>query len=190
MKKIAISLIVLFIISFTFSEVNSQNIKKFGNRDVWEIGGSIGFSSSTPVFDGVTGNTTWTLDINPYCGYFVTPGLELGVMPSISYVKYGKSTELWDYTLYFAPAYNFMTKSIVHPFVMGLIGYDAQKSGSYSANGLAWGGEGGLKINAYGNSLLLFALQYEQRTLTPKDYNGDRIGENNFKIKIGYNIFF
>ena len=193
-QKILIFLFLIFCFAFSASNAqnltNTPNIKKFAMKKVWEVGGSIGFIATTPVANGSSGDMTWNISFSPFGGFFVAKGLELGVMPSVSYTKHKNFFDFVDYTLYFAPAVNFLTKSKVFPYIMGLIGYCAQNGGGFTASGLAWGGEGGIKINAYGNSLLKLGLQYEQKTLNPQNNTGGRNGQNNIKFEAGYNVFF
>jgi len=189
-KLIAILIVIFCVSSFT---LNAQTIKKFALKNVWEAGGSLGFTSTTPVIDGNTGSATTMINFQPYGGYFIAKGLELGIMPSVNYTKPpSPESDYIDYTLYFAPAYNFIIqKSIVYPYIMGLIGYTVYNGGGTTLSGIAFGGEGGVKINAYGNSLIKFGIQYEQKTLNPSDNpDGNRNGLNNIKIEAGFSLFF
>lgn len=165
-------------------------ISKYAKKSQWDVGGSIGFVSSTAVNNGETAdNSSTTFSFQPYGAYFVIDGLELGIMPSIEYYK-DDTYNYTDYTLYFAPAYNFDTKSQFYPYIMGLIGYDGYNSGNKHEKGLAWGGEVGVKANFLGNSLLKLGIQYEQKTYNPSEWDGDRNGMNNIKINLGFNVFF
>jgi hypothetical protein len=188
-------LIALFIVIFCASSftLNAQTIKKFALQKVWEVGGSVGFISTTRVDDGNTGSATTAINFQPFGGYFITKSLELGIMPSVTYEKPpSPGSDNIDYTLYFAPAYNFIIqKSVVYPYIMGLIGYTVYNGGGITRSGIAFGGEGGVKINAYGNSLIKLGIQYEQRTLNPSDNpDGNRNGLNNIKFEAGFSVFF
>lgn len=183
-------LLLGLILCIGITSANAQMISKYAKKSQWDVGGSIGFVSSTAVNNGETAdNSSTTFSFQPYGAYFVIDGLELGIMPSIEYYKYD-TYNYTDYTLYFAPAYNFDTKSQFYPYIMGLIGYDGYNSGNMHAKGLAWGGEVGVKANFLGNSLLKLGIQYEQKTYNPSEWDGDRNGMNNIKINLGFNVFF
>jgi len=73
MKNLFYSVIIL--IFFGSVSISAQG---FANRGVWELGGMIGFSSTTEVYDGETGDDALTLfTFEPYVGYFVINCVEL-----------------------------------------------------------------------------------------------------------------
>jgi len=189
--KSKIFLLLALILCIGLTSADAQNISKYAKKSQWEVGGSIGFMSTKIVANGETLDDSWTtVTFQPYGGYFVINGLELGIMPSVNYTKYGDYNST-DYTLYFAPSYNFDTKSQFYPYIMGLIGYTGNNSGDVNLKGIAWGGEVGVKANFFGNSLLKLGVQYEQLTLNPDPNPGDeRNGYNNIKVNLGFNVFF
>ncbi len=188
--KAKLFLLLGLILCIGITSADAQMISKYAKKSQWDVGGSIGFTSQTAVVDGTTADNSTTLfSFQPYGAYFVIDGLELGIMPSIEYQKYDGSNST-DYTIYFAPSYNFDTKSQYYPYIMGLIGYDGYNSGDYHAKGLAWGFEGGVKANLLGNSIIKLGIQYEQKTYNPADWSGNRNGMNNVKVNLGFNVFF
>lgn len=189
--KSKIFLLLALILCIGLTSANAQTISKFAKKSQWEVGGSISFTSSTAVNNGETAdNSTATLSFQPYGGYFVINGLELGVMPSVDYTKFGDYNST-SYVLYFAPSYNFDTKSQFYPYITGLIGYNAINSGNDNRKGIAWGGEAGVKMNLLGNSLLKLGIQYIQQTLNPDpNITDERNGYNTFRVNLGFNVFF
>jgi hypothetical protein len=189
MKSTLITLIVL-LLSFS---LNAQN---FAKKGVIELGGSAGFSSITSVFNGESAeNSTSVFMIEPYVGYFIMNGLELGLIPSFSTYSHGDASQT-DFGIYFAPAYNFDLKSSLYPFIEGRIGYNTSsyddgnsETEDASSGGLAWGLRGGVKVQLGNSALLNFALAYNQITMNPENWDGDRNGYNSFDVMAGFTVF-
>jgi hypothetical protein len=161
----------------------------FAQKGEIELGGSLGYMSSTPVYGGQTGTATSTIQLSPYFGYFISDGFELGVDPfSIVSISSGGSS-MTQILFLIAPSYNFTTSGNIYPFVEGLIGYSSISGGGTTGSGLCWGLKGGIKINITGNGLLNFGLQYAQYTYTPSG-SSDRVGSNNISLIGGFTIFF
>lgn len=191
----------MLLICAGFTSADAQSISKFAKEKQIELGGSIGISSQTYVSNGEYDNeSTTNISFSPYAGYFVTDGFEIGIMPTVSYTKYGGSGHLTDYTIYLAPAYNFDTKSNLYPYVMGFIGYNGvDYSYGSGVTGIAWGGEAGLKIHAFGSGLIKIGLSYELKTLgrgstTAYEFGsyGNSSGRNGYdllKLNVGFNVF-
>lgn len=183
-------LIVLIFTSLSYSQ-------HFASRGIIEIGGNVGFSSTTSVSNGNTANNSTTrFSLEPYVGYFLMPGLELGLIPSFSLSGYGNSSTT-SFGFYFAPAWNFDLKSNFYPFVESRIGYNysSQSDGNPSTEdpsygGLAWGFRGGVKLKIGSNALLNLAISYEQMTMNRKGWTGERNGENIFAVETGFTVFF
>ncbi len=192
MKKIS-ALLVLFLIVSVCSSTQAQKLKSFGLKGVWELGGSIFYTNSTPVSDGVTGNSISTFQIQPVAGYFIHKSIEIGIQPNIT-TSSSNGSSFTTMGLYLAPAYNFILKGKVYPAIVALVGYTStsfSSSGgtSTSASGFSWGGEAGVKINLLGNSLLFVGLQYLQVTNNPSGA-ASRNGQNVFTLGAGWNVFF
>lgn len=189
MKSTLITLIVL-LLSFS---LNAQN---FAKKGVIEMGGSAGFSSITSVFNGESAeNSTSVFMIEPYVGYFIMNGLELGLIPSFSTYSHGDASQT-SFGVYFAPAYNFDLKSSLYPFIEGRIGYNTSSyddgnslTEDASSSGLAWGLRGGVKVQLGNSALLNFALAYNQITMNPENWDGDRNGQNSFDVMAGFTVF-
>ena len=97
MKKLFLTLLILFL----FASISfSQN---FASNSTVELGGSLGFSSTTYVFDGnSSGDAITTIMIQPYIGYFVVNNFELGIIPSLLSQSRGDQSQS-IFGIYFAP---------------------------------------------------------------------------------------
>jgi len=178
------------IISLFFIDAHSQIKNEFANEQTWELGGSVGVSSTTQVNYGHTSEAMTNIAFHPYAGYFFLDGFEVGLIPGIDYYKQGG----WDYStfvIYLSPAYNFKTNSIAYPYIQGGIGYNSVGGeGMKTRSGLAWDIEGGVKLNLFGNTLLKFSLDYNEKTQNSENHTGDRNGYNTFNLVVGFNVFF
>ena len=178
------------LISLFFINAHSQSKNKFAKEQIWELGGSVGFSSITEVDNGNSGTAMTNISFHPYAGYFFLDGFEVGLITGIDFIKQGG----WDnstFVIYLAPAYNFNTNSNAYPYIQGGIGYNQVSYSNYrSYSGLAWDLEAGVKLNLFGNSLLKFSFDYNQKTQNPENYDGKRNGINTFNFIVGFNIFF
>ena len=190
-KSIAISAIsAIMLLPLIVSDLSSQVKQNFAKRNTWETGGSISYSNLSPVFDGESHDGIGTFTFAPYGGYFITDGFEIGLIPSVEYITYNDD-DATTFSVYLAPAYNFYTKSIVYPYLQGAIGYNSVAgSGFETRSGVAWKLEGGVKINAFGNSLLKLGIDYGQQTLETSSSTGDRDGYNSVNVVLGFNVFF
>ena len=176
-------------LSFLSPPLHSHKNNKFAKNNQWELGGTISFTSTTPVMSGITGESYSIFKLAPSAGYFVADCIELGVMVDLTSYKYSGSTSYTDYTLYFTPSYNFRTNSIAYPYVQGQIGYTGLSvSSDANRSGLAWGIEGGVKINVVGNGLVKAGINYNQRTLTPSGATS-RYGYNTVSVVLGLGLF-
>lgn len=189
MKKLYSLLAVL--LAFT-SLSFSQN---FATKGTIEAGGSLGFSSTTNVSNGETAdNSSTTFRIEPYIGYFITNGLELGIVPSFSTSSFGDNSST-SFGGYFAPAWNFDLRSNLFPFIEGRIGYNSYDDGisitdDPSYGGIAQGVRGGVKVKLGNSGLFNVSLSYDQMTMNPEDWDGDRNGQNVLAANAGFTVFF
>ena len=181
----------MFLIFFGSVSIFAQG---FANKGVWELGGMIGFSSTTSVSNGESGDNALTqFTFEPYVGYFVINCFELGLIPSFSTASLGDaSTSIFN--IFFAPAYNFNLHSAAFPFVEGRIGYgsttyDPGEGDSNTSSGLSWAVRGGLKYQLGNSALVNVSLGYTQNTRNPKDWDGDRNGTNVFDVMAGFTVF-
>jgi len=190
MKKVLLLVLaVLFVTSASFAQLNG----KFAKKSQWELGGSISFTSVTPVFAGTTGDATSTFTLAPAAGYFITDGFELGAVVNFTSVTtpdlLGGSSSYSTYAFVLAPTYNFNLKSQFYPYILGAIGYNSYKPKSGDASsGLVWGFEGGLKANVAANALVKLGIGYTQQTLNLSGAS-DRSGANSLGVVIGVGIF-
>ncbi|MEJ2104236.1 MAG: outer membrane beta-barrel protein [Ignavibacteriaceae bacterium] len=190
MKKFFYSFLLLFVF-YNFSLYGQD----FAQKGVWEAGGMIGFSSTTAVSDGETGDEALTqFTFEPYIGYFVINGLELGLIPSFSSLSQGDAS-ISSFNIFFAPAWNFDLQSKAFPYLEGRIGYgtstyDSGEGDDQTLSGLSWGVRGGLKYQLGSSALVNASLGYTQITLNPKDWDGGRNGTNVFDVMVGFTVFF
>ncbi len=185
MKKELLAITVLFFLSVLTAY--SQPVDKFARKGQWEIGGTIGFTNTTSVSNGHTGESYSVFNFSPTVSYFVEDGFEIGGMFDVKYYDYGKE-HVTMYTLYAVPSYNFKTKSMFYPYVQGQIGFNGY-SNHISLSGIAWALEGGVKANFVTNGLLKFGINYNQVTLNESG-SSDRDGFNYISAVLGAGIFF
>ena len=100
---------------------------KFATKGITEIGGSVSFSSYTPVFNGESSEDGISiLTFAPQIGYFLGDGFELGfatgisLLPGISSISPDEGDGITLLQLFAAPSYNFTTGSeTTFPFIEG-----------------------------------------------------------------------
>lgn len=186
------SLFVIFLLGTSF--IYAQN---FPSKGTIELGGSVGFSSTTSVYNGESSDHSLTsFSLQPYFGYFIINNFELGIVPSFTSLSYNDQSQT-NFGIYVAPAWNFDLHSNIFPFVEARLGYNTSSyddgnslTDDPSSSGLAWGLRGGLKAQVGNSALVNVAVSYDQITLEPSGWSGDRIGENIFGINAGFTIFF
>ena len=191
MKKFTLILVTLMLLSSI--SVFGQN---FAKKGVWELGGMIGFSSTTIVFNGESGDDALTtFRFEPYVGYFVINCLELGLVPSYQTSSFGDLSES-TFGIYFAPAWNFDLQSQWFPFVEGRIGYASvsyddgdPNTDDLTNSGFAWGARGGAKYQIGNSAIASLSLGYTQNTLNQDGWEGDRNGTNVFDVMFGFTVF-
>lgn len=190
MKK---SILLFSAIIILLGNINaySQKKERFALQKTWEVSGSLSIKNIKYVDNGNESDGITYIDLMPYAGYFVADGLELGILPVISMQDYN-DYNMTDLTIYFAPSYNFTTKSEFYPYLQGAIGYTSVSGkGISTASGLAWQVETGLKCNLFNKSLLKFGLNYGQRTLDrSSNTSGKRNGINAINFTVGFGVFF
>ena len=162
----------------------------FAKKGTWELGGTIGFSSSTAVFDGASdpngAQTTFTF--SPEAGYLITDNFELSILP-LSYTSQsynGHSSSQFNFLL--APAWNFEMNSNVYPYIQGMIGYGTITTGGNTYSGADYGVQGGIKLQIAKSSLINIGLSY---LLTNRELSSEntRFGENILQINAGFSVF-
>ncbi len=191
MKRI-LTIAVIFLLAGGVS-IFAQDFAKKGNL---ELGGGLGFNSSTAVFDGETANdAVTTFWLYPYAGYFIMDGFELGLIPRFSTSSYGDNSST-SFGILFAPAYNFDLHNCWYPFIEGRIGYNTSsyddgnsETDDPSSSGLEWGLRGGVKAQIGKAALINLGIFYDQVTMNPEDWDGDRNGQNDFGVEVGFTVF-
>ncbi|MCC7436859.1 MAG: outer membrane beta-barrel protein [Armatimonadetes bacterium] len=168
----------------------------FAKKGSVELGGSVGYSSSSQVENGSTDDAISTFLIAPHVGYFISDGVEIGLNPlSISVIS-TESVSLTTVHSLMSFSYNGTTANGVHPFIEGLFGFAIQQasyqssfggSSSDSRNGLSFGGRGGVKYEIASGALLNASLQYLQVTLNG-DNDRERNGYNTLAFELGFSV--
>ncbi len=184
MKKVTVLLCMFFI---SISLIEAQN---FAKKGCFEVGGSIGFTSNTPVIGGDTKDATTTFSFSSFTGYFITDGFEIGFAPlnySVTSPPEGDNTT--QLTVLLAPAYNFDMKTNIYPFIEGLVGYTSISSGDVTLDGISYGVRGGIKIVLGKNALVNAGVQYMNYTYKPEDAD-ERTGTNQLMINAGLAVYF
>jgi hypothetical protein len=179
--------ILAFFLSFS-AVILSQD---FAKKGIWELGGSVGFSGSTPVYAGTshTSEAISTFTLAPEASYFITDNFELGLKPFSFIVINAYSEHITEFSFEIAPAYNFDMKSNVYPYIQALIGYGTISTGdNYSASGFDYGIQGGVKIEVAKSSVLNFGISYLMTNRAPSGAN-DRYGNNIIQLLAGFSVF-
>lgn len=182
MKRLLIVLaLVLSVSVLTFS----QDLCKKGT---WELGGTVGFSSSTPVYGSSTGTASTTFQLSPQGGYFITDNFELGLIPlQYTSMSSGGYTYSW-FNFMLAPTWNFDLQSNIYPYVQGLIGYGSTSFGGNSSSGLDYGLQGGMKVEVGKSTAVNIGLSYVMTNRTPNGISA-RVGSNDLKLVAGFTFF-
>jgi hypothetical protein len=171
----------------------AQNFAKMGTV---ELGGTLGFNSTTQVSNGEAADeSSTTIFFNPYFGYFFINSFEVGIIPTFSSSSFGDQSQN-NFGVLLAPAYNFDLGNCWYPFIEGRVGYNtsSQDDGDDqtedpSFSGLAWGFRGGVKAQVGNNALVNVGVFYNNVTMNPENWDGDRNGQNVFGIEAGVAIF-
>jgi hypothetical protein len=170
-----------------WEEAGGQESRQFADPGVVELGGSISFSSITPVYAGETGDAVTLLTFRPVIGVFVIDGLELGLNPlGITYISTSgaSSTAL---SFLFAASYNFRTEGSAYPFLEAILGFTSSSNGD-DRSGFTWGGRAGAKFVVTEGGLLNVGIQYLLVTRNP-DVATERYGTNELSIALGFTVF-
>lgn len=187
---IGVLCIVLLVTITLVTDAPAQEARKtFASQGVWEVGGTMSFSTTWNVNGGAASTTPlYSLDLNPAFGYFVIDGLEIGANPlGVSYVSQGSS----NYTLLKllgSVAYNFKTPARVYPYVEGLAGYSLLLVDGDDPGGFTWAGRAGIKVAIGSSALLNVGAEYLQATLNLPGQSS-RNGYNRLAVTAGFAIW-
>jgi len=184
MKSLVVLITILFIIPLSAQD--------FGKAGQWELSGNVSFTSETSVFDGETAeNSTSTFTVEPMLGVFVYDCIELGLMPMFQTQSHGdNSVTTWG--LFAVPQYVFRVNKM-YPYIGAFLGYASTDAdfgeGSATMSGFSYGAVGGVKFQVAPQALLNIGLQYLLLNMEPEDWDGGRIGMNQFAVVAGFSIF-
>ncbi len=188
MKTFSVCVAALLATALLTSASLSQETKKFALKGTTELGGNIAFEVVTPVSNGNSGESTTIFSFEPYLGYFVDDGFELGVNPfGVTVINSGNNSTV-QFLILVAPAYNFRTEGTAYPFIEGLVGFATQTDGT-SRSGFSWGARGGAKFAVTDKGLLNAGIQYLQITLNPSGAV-NRYGVNQLTVSVGFTIWY
>jgi hypothetical protein len=193
----------VLLFSFVFLLTSFVSAQDYGKKGIWELGGSASFTSNSFVIDGESGDiaegvempTATTFLLNIPVAYFVTDGLQIGLIPEFASLSVGNN--LLDASVsafggFFQAAYAFKTGGSVYPYLGGHVGYSsatlkleideslttgllkgnstqATQTVDLTASGLGWGVNGGIKVQIAKGALLNIGIGYYQRTYTPEE---------------------
>ncbi len=188
-KLLTVFFVLFFFVSLSFGQ-------DYAKKGVWELAGTASFYSTTSVYDGESADeSTTTIAFEPMLGYFLMDGLILGFSPMYSSSSYGDQSSS-SLSLFAAPGYVFNLQSNVYPFVHALVGYNTYTYNSglpgaedVTYSGLSYGALGGIKILIGENALVQFGAQYLIINSEPEDWDGDRVGYDQFGITAGFTVF-
>lgn len=207
MKKLLSFFTCIFLVAaFTL------NAQDFGRKGTWEVGGLVMYANNSIVLDGESLDESISFFfVNVPVYYMVADGLQIGVVPE--FVSVGLSDGI-DVSLsvfggFFSAAYSFKTGGSVYPFLEGRIGYNSvtisvsevpdlelekgnaiqQDEIDETASGIAWGFSGGIKVQIARGALLNFGVGYQQRTATPEEWEGGRVGLDVITVQAGFSVF-
>ncbi len=173
---------------FLSPRAHGQPGTDFATKGSVEVGGNIGFLSTTPVVDGVAGSATTVVQFSPFVGYFLADEFELGFDP-FSFVSTSHDDHsVTQILILLAPSYNVRLGSTAYPFFEGLVGLSSVSDGS-TASGVAWGFRGGVKVAVTGKGLLNIGLEYLQENLNPSGAV-NRYGFNELSVQAGFTVWF
>lgn len=190
MKNLLAALVALMVMVSLAIPSGGYASDKFANKGQIELGGTLGFSSTTRVTAGTTGNSVTNVDLSPFVGYFIIDQLELGLHLQLTSASSPKASST-DYTVLLSPAWNFkIENSAVTPVIAGLIGFGSTNSSGTTASGLSIGGRGAVKVLVVSNGILHVGVQYLMNSRNPSGYSGSRNGTNVVNFEAGFTIFF
>lgn len=168
----------------------TQRRPAFAKKGSVELGGSIGYSSTTEVYNGKTGSAISTFLIAPQLGYFVSDGVEIGLNPLSIQITSLKNESLTTVHSLMSLSYNGTTGEGMHPFIEGVFGFALQSESTVSSDsrsGISFGGRAGIKYEVTSSVLLNASLQYLQVTLND-DSDKERNGYNTLALGLGFTV--
>ncbi|MGA8265545.1 MAG: hypothetical protein WB779_13970 [Ignavibacteriaceae bacterium] len=188
MKKF-VALFVVILMALLLASCGTT-YAQYATKGTVELGGSVSYSSTTAVSNGTTASESTSLfQFMPYASYFFLDSFSVALSPGINILSPAGATDNTKiYGIFVVPGYTFNMKSNVFPFVEGLVGYTALKSGSTDNSGISFGGKGGIKVILGKNGAASFGLSYMLINLSPSGASS-RSGFNNFAFSVGYSVF-
>lgn len=191
MKKF---LLISFVLVMVASLTSAQDFAKAG---VLEAAGSIGFSSTTSVYDGESADDArTTFSFMPLLGYFIIDGFELGFAPRFSSSSYGDVSNS-SLGIFVVPQFHFNLKSNIYPYIGAAVGYNSDsyddgnsETDDATSSGISYGAMGGIKVQVGKAALVTIGVEYFMLNSEPEDWEGDRVGADVFSVSAGVAIFF
>ncbi len=185
MKILSILVVVVFFSGFIAAQSN------YGAKGIWEFGGGASISNTTPVIDGIYGNSIFALGLKPFIGYFVYDKIQIGMMPDIEIVSTARTAGLVN--IFAVPSYYFQFKdSDIYPYIHALAGFSffspSASQEDTSRYGFSWGVGCGIKIAMSESTTIDAGLDYIQYTLD-SDGSYKNNGFNNLAVQVGFTIF-
>jgi hypothetical protein len=182
---------LISILAFIFLSSIVVLSQDFAKKGVWELGGTVGFTGTTPVYLGktISSEAQSIFTLSPEASYFITDNFELGLKPfSLTMLNF-HSEQITEFSFLIAPAYNFDLNNYVFPYIQPLIGYGfISTSNDFTAGGFDYGIQAGVKIEVAKSSVLNFGLSYLMTSRTPADAT-DRYGNNIIQLIAGFSVF-
>ena len=176
----------------------------YGQAGQLELGGTLGLSVTTDIIDGTAAKESTTLiSLEPTLGFFVADHMQFGIVPLYQRQSFEESS-MTSWAIFFAPSYVFQLEGRVYPYITGYFGHNETTfkldENELTLSGLSYGLGTGIKILIHknecredgyiGRALLNIGTQYLFFNLHPEDYDGDRMGFNQFQIVVGFSVFF
>lgn len=117
MKKL-----LAFALMFTLVFAVSASAQDFFDQGLIEIGGSVGFSSSSgDLYENAAGDGSTSMNFSPMGGYFVIDNLSVGAV--ISYSSYGQGDYSSSSTM-FGPVFEYYYSEMMGPgYIYGSVSY-------------------------------------------------------------------
>jgi hypothetical protein len=141
------------------------------------------FSLSGVKYEGDDNAITVFL-LEPYLGFKISKGLEMGIYPGLSSIS-GGSNSRTAYQIFLAPAYNFDGGN-TYPFIEGLVGYSNSDIG---LSGIGYGARAGLKIQIGNSSLVSVGFSFVQQNLSSTNDHVYTENVGTYMFDVGFRVF-
>jgi outer membrane protein len=199
MKKLLVLLVVLLTASAIFAQTKKGDFVLSGGTGLTSI-----FTSSTPVYDGQSGDKTKGSSISflPSFGYFVIDNLAIGLTGNIAHNAYkyedGDKDVMNSILILPTAIYFFPIDGKIRPLAQIGVGIASQtykyipKSGSNeesSSSGICFNIGVGISYFIKENISFNLGLSYTRATLTDSDDNKYKEKQGNLGCNLGISVF-